>query len=646
MQQIPSIVKALYNYEAKDKDELSFRRNETILVIEDDGKFNDGWWTGKTSGKSGLFPVNYTDGLKRVEQLKSKSKLEQIIKGQSKKKIESDFDDSPATTPVETPVSTRPNSIVSKAPSRQSNVRKSIKSTPSMDSIDCMESKEHSFFINDTVKLDSKPKNFKKKKSSLKLPKHPSNWTCDQVCEWLQNHHFDYEKEFRENEISGDVLLQLNIDNLKEIGVTALGKRLQIYNQINKLVTKYKNIQPNDSDSEPDDKQTVIEIPANANMAENSPANSPIRSPTNSEQSISFSEAFNDPTNEIQDSEPSSSDEHEESIQNRPNSMHQIEFYPDITRIDKLKNIDLQDHLKLMETTLGIKSFKKRLFVLEKSHLYIFANDISKFHIRLNPLVKIEEVNITLNHYYLKILDQSDEYVILFEKHNTFLIWKSALLKYTIFDTDVLKPVQVVKTVDDALQGTQIKQPSPFPTPTLPTRQIDSKHDSSDSESNSSESESESENSDASSDRSLESNTVNEIINHYSIPSDKRYEFNELKVTSNQQRPYLSFINKYTSIHGVIIKDLSELLDNNALLYLLQELSQSELPPRYQNSYYKNAKYKLQIRNNFMIILNYMNEIGIKTQKLDTKAILMQQEESLFELADLIYDHFESIETF
>ncbi|KAF4531634.1 hypothetical protein B566_EDAN006565 [Ephemera danica] len=51
-------VKALYNYDAQDLDELSFKEGDIIELHEEDG---GGWWTGQLRGKKGLFPANYVE---------------------------------------------------------------------------------------------------------------------------------------------------------------------------------------------------------------------------------------------------------------------------------------------------------------------------------------------------------------------------------------------------------------------------------------------------------------------------------------------------------------------------------------------------------------------------------------------------------
>ncbi|KAL6307047.1 hypothetical protein BKA93DRAFT_770292 [Sparassis latifolia] len=67
---------------------------------------------------------------------------------------------------------------------------------------------------------------------------HPSEWSVDEVVEWLKSKSFDQGvcDKFIEQEITGDVLLELDANVLKsEIGITAFGKRIRIVNAINEL---------------------------------------------------------------------------------------------------------------------------------------------------------------------------------------------------------------------------------------------------------------------------------------------------------------------------------------------------------------------------------------------------------------------------
>jgi hypothetical protein len=67
---------------------------------------------------------------------------------------------------------------------------------------------------------------------------HPTDWTVEEVVDWLHSKGFDEDscRKFAEQEITGDVLLDLDVGVLKsEIGIIAYGKRMRIANAIVEL---------------------------------------------------------------------------------------------------------------------------------------------------------------------------------------------------------------------------------------------------------------------------------------------------------------------------------------------------------------------------------------------------------------------------
>ncbi|RFU35094.1 hypothetical protein B7463_g1222, partial [Scytalidium lignicola] len=70
-----SRVRALYDFQATDPDELQFRKGDVIAVIE--SVYKD-WWKGLLRGKTGIFPLNYVEKLPdpTPEELQRESQME------------------------------------------------------------------------------------------------------------------------------------------------------------------------------------------------------------------------------------------------------------------------------------------------------------------------------------------------------------------------------------------------------------------------------------------------------------------------------------------------------------------------------------------------------------------------------------------
>ncbi|KAF9168634.1 polar growth protein [Actinomortierella ambigua] len=72
--------------------------------------------------------------------------------------------------------------------------------------------------------------------SDPQLSGHPTTWSIDQVAYWLRWIGFESViSSFQDNEISGAILLELNLNNLKELDIASFGKRFNIMNAITSL---------------------------------------------------------------------------------------------------------------------------------------------------------------------------------------------------------------------------------------------------------------------------------------------------------------------------------------------------------------------------------------------------------------------------
>jgi len=70
-----SRVKALFDFQATDPDELTFRKGDIIAVLE--SVYKD-WWKGLLRGQTGIFPLNYVEKLAdpTPEELQKEAQME------------------------------------------------------------------------------------------------------------------------------------------------------------------------------------------------------------------------------------------------------------------------------------------------------------------------------------------------------------------------------------------------------------------------------------------------------------------------------------------------------------------------------------------------------------------------------------------
>ncbi|CAG8474143.1 3472_t:CDS:10 [Diversispora eburnea] len=280
-------VYATHTFRAEHGDEVNFQYGEPIIVLEKDEMYGDGWWQGQNiHGQIGLFPMNYTsydkpppinpntnditsaaadnhhfnsttnniDDVKENETPTNtinsigtisglQNKLHKLV---TKKKSEAKLNKlsvvNNKSNISEIKKETTPQIIVQP----QSN-RESISSTIINDSEDLNKnnlnnlSNKISPQPSSSIEKGSKVDSTNTLDSTSKFNNHfnnwhPSTWNMEQVCQWLKEKGLEsVMDQFVENDITGDVLIGLNLESLKELNIMSYGKRVHIINAIESL---------------------------------------------------------------------------------------------------------------------------------------------------------------------------------------------------------------------------------------------------------------------------------------------------------------------------------------------------------------------------------------------------------------------------
>ncbi|CDH51955.1 phospholipid binding [Lichtheimia corymbifera JMRC:FSU:9682] len=184
------VVYAIHNFDAENDDEINFRVGDPIVVLERDDKYMDGWWQGRNvQGHVGLFPMNYISTEKPRQN-----------NNYSSQSMHNTF----STTSTTTSSSLSDRDLEHKIDSTITHVTHATSTVGGVE------------FGNT----------------------RPEEWTVSQVASWLDSiGHGSVAHLFIEQEISGDILLDLNMEALKEFGISAYGKRYKIMHAITSLNT-------------------------------------------------------------------------------------------------------------------------------------------------------------------------------------------------------------------------------------------------------------------------------------------------------------------------------------------------------------------------------------------------------------------------
>ncbi|RKP33401.1 hypothetical protein BJ085DRAFT_27605, partial [Dimargaris cristalligena] len=251
---------ALHDFEADHDDEISFAVGEQVVVLEQDDLYNDGWWQGRNEqGHVGLFPVNFTQPF--TPEAPTSASATHSLYVDSKpyadliNNLEINFRDSEfledsslpdLASPPPPAVPKLPFSVTEPTPDSSRNIFNAnrVAETPVLDKplpatpgSDKFPAEEDSLPDEPSLSPAALPTEVADMNlAHLSLEDPPEQWSIEQVAAWLQQQGFgSLAPIFIENEISGDVLLDLNLTTLKELQINTFGKRYHLMNAIIEL---------------------------------------------------------------------------------------------------------------------------------------------------------------------------------------------------------------------------------------------------------------------------------------------------------------------------------------------------------------------------------------------------------------------------
>ena len=286
----PSFLVVISPYDKRMNDELTIKPGEKIRVIEDDSKYNDGWYLGKNmrTGEEGLFPKNFTrpwvdQGISNLTP-KSQKRMSGFVEVSSvthehenevteARKLQHDTSHYNALA-NKTDKSINQGNHTSTATNGTSSHQQHSQGHPlavahtisdidraleelQNDSLEllqnsgCIEPRDTSSLDGDSTASKyntrditaSSSLNTSQPSSNINVkihsldPSYVIRWTPRDVAQYFSSKGFDSETvgHFVDHKINGKILLELGVDHLRECGITSFGTRFEIYRQIEML---------------------------------------------------------------------------------------------------------------------------------------------------------------------------------------------------------------------------------------------------------------------------------------------------------------------------------------------------------------------------------------------------------------------------
>ncbi|KAI8820243.1 uncharacterized protein EV422DRAFT_84444 [Fimicolochytrium jonesii] len=216
---VPFVVYGSHRFLPEEEDEINFEVGEAIVVMERDELYSDGWWKGRNrAGKTGLFPKNFVS----YEPPTAKP-------GTAPAAVVPEGAKSPA------PVKSVVNAVSAPLETqRTSNPFHSKRSSSSHS--DYRYSASVLAGLREPVIQEGKASSAQSKNHV----RHPKDWRPQEVEEWLVKEGFASAIDvFRENQIGGARLMEMNLSTLRDLGMESLNDRINILHSILALREEY-----------------------------------------------------------------------------------------------------------------------------------------------------------------------------------------------------------------------------------------------------------------------------------------------------------------------------------------------------------------------------------------------------------------------
>ncbi|KAI9264257.1 hypothetical protein BDA99DRAFT_508836 [Phascolomyces articulosus] len=224
-----------HDFIGENEDEISLKKGEAVIVIEKDEEFQDGWWRGRNAhGEIGLFPMNYVSKASPVLSLEQKiGTLEDTL---SAMQLSTNNKQTDTTTPTTTTNSSIVMTTTASSPPLSSTKSQRSSTYSNRSNMSTATSTNSNAKIGSASKHNLQQLIAASMRISTLRDSSPEEWTIQQVASWLDTVGFqDIVDSFKDQEITGDVLLELTQQSLKELGISTFGKRYKLHSAIQAL---------------------------------------------------------------------------------------------------------------------------------------------------------------------------------------------------------------------------------------------------------------------------------------------------------------------------------------------------------------------------------------------------------------------------